>query len=141
MVRITGGAVVMFPCGSSSRTIVSRWNGRAFRSGRASGGCAATLVPVEPPVVVPVVVPAVLEDAGGSAVRTGGSVLRLLLLLAAVLVSDSVVFSVAFSVVFWVAFLCLRLRLCGNKSGCLRLTFTRFSLCLQQPANSGSCHI
>ena len=55
------------------------------------------LVPVEPPVVVAVVVPVVLEEVLVEPVLAVEGV-WLLLLLAAVLVSDSLVFSVAFSV-------------------------------------------
>ena len=61
------------------------------------------LVPVEPPVVVPVVVPAVLEEV----------------LVEPVLAVEGVCCLLG-------GFLCLGLRLCGNKSGCLRLTYLDF---------------
>lgn len=88
----SGGAVVSASCGSSSRTIVSA----AGSSGRASGGCTAAGSGGSRPVVVPVVVPAVLEEVLVEPVLAVEGV-WLLLLLAAVLVSDSLVFSVAFS--------------------------------------------
>ncbi|MFQ9395829.1 MAG: hypothetical protein ACLR2E_19600 [Lachnospiraceae bacterium] len=90
------------------------------------------LVPVEPPVVVPVVVPAVLEEVLVEPVLAVEGV-WLLLLLAAVLVSDSLVFSVAFSVVFSVAFFVSDSDSVETRVVVSRLTYLDFSLCLRQP--------
>lgn len=121
----SGGAVVSASCGSSSRTIVSAAgsSGRAS-GGRASGGCTAAGSGGAAGSSTSCSSGGAGRSAGGTGIGSGRS-------LVTIIIGSSAGFGLAgllscFLCCLLGGFLCLGLRLCGNKSGCLRLTYLDF---------------